>query len=211
VRDERVGKALVSALLNPKVNLNVIGSKRMEQLLQGLSGPVQSAAKPLRQRFEAEEGARTERLQKLEFLLTKGGDVGHGRSIFFGKRVACSSCHTIGAEGGHVGPDLTSVGSIRSGHDLLEAIVFPSASFVPGHEVYRVRTKNSNEVLSGVLADDPNAVILVTGPNAEVRIPRDQIASMEPSTISLMPEGLDTSLTQQEFTDLLAFLQAQRQ
>src|SRR4029453_17385471 len=147
---------------------------------------------------------------KLEFLLTAGGDVGHGRNIFFGKRVACSSCHTIGAEGGHVGPDLTSIGSIRSGHDLLEAIVFPSASFVPGHEVYRVKTKNSSEVLSGVIADDPNAVILVTGPNAEIRIPRDQIASMEPSTVSLMPEGLDTSLAQQELTDLLAFLQAQR-
>jgi len=32
------------------------------------------------------------------------------------------------------GPD--RVGAIRSGHDLLEAIVFPNASFVPGHEVY---------------------------------------------------------------------------
>jgi len=211
VRDERVGSALVTALLNPKVNLNVIGSKRMEQLFQGLPGSLQSAAKPLRERFQAEEAARTERLQKLQFLLTAGGDVGHGRNIFFGKRVACSSCHTIGAEGGHVGPDLTSIGSIRSGHDLLEAIVFPSASFVPGHGVYRVKTKSSNEVLSGVIRDDPDVVILVTGPNAEVRIPRDQIASMEPSTVSLMPEGLDTSLTQQDLTDLLAFLQAQRQ
>jgi len=29
-------------------------------------------------------------------------------------------------------------------------------------------------------------------------------------TVSLMPDGLDTSLTQSEFTDLLAFLQAQQ-
>jgi putative membrane-bound dehydrogenase-like protein len=210
IADEQVGQALVAALLNPKVNLNVIGSKRLEQLHQGLPRSVQSAAKPLMKRFQTDEAARTGRLQELQFLLTAGGDVGRGRNIFFGKKVACSSCHTIGAEGGHVGPDLTSIGSIRSGHDLLEAIVFPSASFVPGHEVYRVKTKNSSEVLSGVIADDPNAVILVTGPNAEIRIPRDQIASMEPSTVSLMPEGLDTSLAQQELTDLLAFLQAQR-
>ena len=53
-------------------------------------------------------------------------------------------------------------------------------------------------------------MILITGPNAELRIPRDQIALMERSTVSLMPEGLDTSLTRSEFTDLLAFLQAQR-
>jgi len=110
-----------------------------------------------------------------------------------------------------VGPDLTSIGSIRSGHDLLEAIVFPSASFVPGHEVYRVKTKKSSEILSGVIGEqDSDAITLISGPNAELRLPRDQIASMEPSTVTLMPEGLDTSLTQQEFTDLLAFLQAER-
>jgi putative heme-binding domain-containing protein len=210
-RGEVVGNALVAALLKPTVNLNVLGSKRIDQLFQNFPEPVQSAAKPLLARFRAEQASRVEHLRELQPLLTAGGDVGHGRNIFFGKKVACSSCHTIGAEGGHVGPDLTSVGSIRSGHDLLEAIVFPSASFVPGHEVYRVKTKTPNEIVSGVIGEqEADAVILVTGPNAEVRIPRDQIASMEPSKVSLMPEGLDTSLTRAEFTDLLAFLQAQR-
>ena len=75
--------------------------------------------------------------------------MGRGRRLFFGEKVACSSCHTIGTEGGHVGPDLTGIGAIRSGHDLLEAIVFPSASFVPGHEVFNVDT--GNDRLSGVI------------------------------------------------------------
>ena len=88
-------------------------------------------------------------MQKLEPLLRAGGDVGRGRRIFFGEKVACSSCHTIGTEGGHVGPDLTGIGAIRSGHDLLEAVVFPSASFVPGHEVYNVET--ANERIAGVI------------------------------------------------------------
>jgi putative heme-binding domain-containing protein len=210
-KDEQVGQALVKALLNPKINLNVIGSKRIDQLFQAFPETVQVAAKPLQERFKTEQAARVGRLKQLQYLLTAGGDVGRGRNIFFGKKVACSTCHTIGTEGGHVGPDLTAIGSIRSGHDLLEAIVFPSASFVPGHEVYRVRTKTSSEILSGVIGEqDSDAIALITGPNAEVRIPRDRIASMEPSTVSLMPEGLDTSLSQQEFTDLLAFLQAQR-
>ena len=208
-KSEEVNQALVAALLRPTVNLNSVDNKRLEQLLQNLPPQAQSAAQPLRARFQAEQAARLRQLKELQFLLTAGGDVGRGRGIFFGKKVACSSCHTIGAEGGHVGPDLTSIGSIRSGHDLLEAIVFPSASFVPGHEVYRVKTKNSSETLSGVIGEqEADAVILITGPNAELRIPRDQIALMERSTVSLMPEGLDTSLTRSEFTDLLAFLQA---
>jgi putative heme-binding domain-containing protein len=210
-KSEEVGQALVAALTKPTVNLNVVGGKRLEQLFQNFSEKVRADAKPLLARFQAEQVARVQHLKELQPLLTAGGDVGRGRNIFFGKKVACSSCHTIGTEGGHVGPDLTSIGSIRSGHDLLEAIVFPSASFVPGHEVFRVKTKTSTEVLSGVIGEqEADAVVLVTGPNAELRIPRDQIASMEPSKVSLMPEGLDTSLSQAEFTDLLAFLQSQQ-
>jgi hypothetical protein len=33
---------------------------------------------------------------------------------------------------------------------------------------------------------------------------------MKPSKVSLMPEGLDESLTRSEFIDLLAFLQGQK-
>ena len=158
--------------------------------------------------MEDAQKARLDRLRRLEPLLTAGGDAGRGRRIFFGPKVACSSCHTIGTEGANVGPDLTGIGAIRSGHDLLEAIVFPSASFVPGHEVYTVEL--AHDRLSGVIrSQNRDAVVLVTGPNGEVRIPRAEIKSMQPSKVSLMPEGFDESLTKTELTDLLAFLQAE--
>jgi putative heme-binding domain-containing protein len=169
---------------------------------------VRVAARPLMAHLQELQKARIGRLQKLEPLLAGGGDIGRGRRIFFGEKVACYNCHTIGNQGGHVGPDLTGVGAIRSGHDILEAIVFPSASFVPGFEIYNVETKA--ESFSGVRGDDtPDAVSLVTGPHAEVRIPRKQIISMKPSKVSLMPEGLDEGLTRAEFIDLLSFLQSQ--
>jgi hypothetical protein len=40
----------------------------------------------------------------------------------------------MGYLGGKVGPDLTSVGQIRTERDLLEAVVYPSASFVRSYE-----------------------------------------------------------------------------
>jgi hypothetical protein len=52
--------------------------------------------------------------------------------------------------------------------------------------------------------------VLVAGPQDVVRIPRDRIRSMKPSTVSLMPDGLDESLSMAEMTDLMAFLQAQK-
>ena len=65
-----------------------------------------------------------------------------------------------------MGPDLTSIGAIRSPHDLLEAIVLPSESFVPGHEVYRVQT--ATETYSGVLGKSSSeAIRLITGTTDE--------------------------------------------
>ena len=45
-------------------------------------------------------------------------------------KAACVACHTIGYVGGHVGPDLSRVGAIRQERDLVESILYPSASFV---------------------------------------------------------------------------------
>ena len=208
-RDEAVGEAVIAVLRKSPAALTTLGEDRLQRLLAGYPDKVRQDSEPLFQQLRDAQRERIEKLRKFEPLLTAGGDVGRGRRIFFGQKVACSSCHTIGAEGGHVGPDLTSVGAIRSGHDLLEAVVFPSASFVPGYEIYLVDI--GNDRLSGVVrSQSRDAVVLVTGPHGEVRIPRSQIKSMTRSNVSLMPDGFDEALTRTELTDLLAFLQAEK-
>ena len=209
-RSEAVGQAMISGLLKSQVSIGEPDARRLQEILGSYPESVRAAARPLLARLEELQRTRIQRLQKMEPLLHAGGDVGRGRRVFFGEKVACYRCHTIGSQGGHVGPDLTGVGAIRSGPDLLEAIVFPSASFVPGHEVYIVET--AAERYSGVRGDgDANSLTLITGPGPEgtIRIPRQKVLSMRPSTVSLMPEGLDESLTRNEFIDLLAFLQQQ--
>jgi putative heme-binding domain-containing protein len=114
----------------------------------------------------------------------------------------------MGYQGGHVGPDLTSIGTVRTERDLLESIVYPSASFVRSYEPMVVQTK-SDEQYTGVLRKDaPDEVVLVTGPGPEIRVARADIAEMRPGTISIMPAGLEQQLSKQELADLLAFLKA---
>ncbi|MEO7297870.1 MAG: c-type cytochrome, partial [Verrucomicrobiota bacterium] len=138
----------------------------------------------------------------------KNGDIRRGQNIFNSAKAACSSCHAIGYSGGKVGPDLTKIGTVRTERDLLEAVVYPSASFVRSFEPMIVATK-SDEDYSGVLKKDaPDEIVLVTGPNAEVKIARADIKEMRPGTISVMPAGLDEQLTKPELADLLAFLKA---
>lgn len=208
-KDSAAGQAMVQALLKSHARLGEADTQRLADILAAYPGDVRTAARPFLARLDQIQKQRVERLQKLLPVLSAPGDIGRGRRIFFGDKVSCYTCHTIGPDGGHVGPDLTSIGAIRSGQDILEAIVFPSASFVPGFEVYTVLTKTDN--ISGVRGHDTSDfVTIVTGPNERVRIRRADIVSMKPSTVSLMPEGLDESLTREELTDLMAFLMAQK-
>ncbi|MBS1826101.1 MAG: HEAT repeat domain-containing protein [Acidobacteria bacterium] len=207
-KDEATGLMMVKSLTEVESALGSVGAQRVEEIVKKFPGGVQAAAKPLLTRLEQGKAQRLEKIRKLEGVLTANGDVAKGKAIFFGAKAGCSSCHTIGLEGGHVGPDLTSIGAIRSPHDLLEAIVLPSESFVPGHEVYRIET--ATEVYSGVLGrSSPDAVRLITGPGDEVRIPRSEIKSMGHAPVSLMPEGLDEVLNREEMRDLIAYLRGQ--
>jgi putative heme-binding domain-containing protein len=206
-RSAAVGKAMVAGLLESKYSAEGIAAERISALLKNFPSDVHSAAKPLLDRMEQAKESRLAKLRELEPLLHRG-DVHRGREIFFGQKAGCSSCHTILTQGGDVGPDLTGVGAVRSGFDLLEAVVYPSASFVPGHEVYRVET--DREIYTGVQGENtPDSVQIISGPRERVRIPRKEIRSMRPASVSLMPDGFANDLTREELADLLAFLQAQ--
>src|SRR5262249_27902661 len=120
------------------------------------------------------------------------------------------ACHTVNFQGGKVGPDLTKIGSIRTGRDLLEAVGFPSASIVRGYEPYQVTTHDGRGHHGLPGRQTAEGIYLVTAERAEVRIPRRGIETFEPSRVSIMPQGLDGQLTHEELADLLAFLQSLR-
>ena len=149
------------------------------------------------------------RLTDLEPVL-KGGDYQRGRDLFFGNKTACSTCHTVQGQGGHVGPNLTHISAIRSGNDLLEAIVFPSASFARGFEPYQVTTRDG-EVHAGIIGrETAEAIYLVSSASSEERILRSALKELQQGTVSIMPEGLDLQLSRQELADLVGFLQSLR-
>lgn len=208
--DLALGRSLLNALATSKA----LRSLRPEDLLPHLSHfpePVPNEAGALlnSRRFDASEDARRldELLAELQQL---HGDVRRGQALFNSPQAACSACHRLGYLGGDLGPDLTSIGTIRTERDLLEAVVFPSASFVRSYEPW-LAVDARGETHSGVLRrESADEVVLGVGPGADVRIPRSELAEWTPSTVSTMPSGLDEQLTRQELADLLAFLKNTR-
>ena len=170
------------------------------------SPAVQARGESLLASLQADSVKQAQRLDQLIAGMVGGGDIRRGQSLFNSPKAACATCHAIGYRGGKLGPDLTSIGQIRSERDLLEAIMFPNASFVRGYEPLVVTT-TAGATHSGVLkAEHPDELVLTIGESQEARIPRAQVADIQPGAASVMPAGYGDQLSRQELADLLAFL-----
>jgi putative heme-binding domain-containing protein len=170
------------------------------------------SARRVRQLLEEHRDTARARLDEYRPLLS-GGRPDRGKAIFFGKTVACGACHRVGRDGGDVGPDLTKVGAIRSGGDLLESVLVPSSTFGQGYEPYSVTTKDG-DVLVGTLErqDKPDSeqIVVRDSAGARHRLRRQDVKRLTRSPVSVMPEGLERGMTKEEFRDLLAYLQSLR-
>lgn len=203
--DSQVGHALIKGLNRSSAATN-LSADELAGLLKKYPESVQKAAAPLLKKLGVDLAQQKAHLESLKPLLTEGR-LEEGKKIFFGKKAACSGCHAVENLGGKVGPDLTRIGAIRTGTDLLEAIALPSASFARGYRSYLVVT-DAGKIYTGVISrESTDTVYLRTADLSEVRIARDEIEVMKESPTSIMPKGLEQRLTPQEIRDLLAYLQ----
>jgi putative membrane-bound dehydrogenase-like protein len=203
--DTDVGLKVIAALNDP----TVVALLRVETLKPRLAKyppAVQAEAETLYARLSAELAEQRARLDEMAESLPPG-DVRRGQAIFNSTKAACATCHAIGYLGGRLGPDLTRIGQVRQQRDLLESIVFPSASFVRSYEPVAIVTADGLTYNGLLRKDAADEVVLVKSPTEEIHIVRENIEDMRPGSVSIMPQGLDKQLTQQELADLVAFLQ----
>jgi putative heme-binding domain-containing protein len=206
--EDEIGLKVVEAL-KQSIARSTLRVEMLKPRLAKFGPRVQESAGELYATLSEGQAQQKARLEELFTALTPG-DIRRGQAVFNNPKAACVSCHAIGYLGGKVGPDLTRIGQIRTERDLLEAIVFPSASFVRSYEPVVIATKEG-KIHSGVpRKDSADEIVLATGPTEEVHVAREEIEEIRPGTVSVMPAGLDQQLTSQELADLVAFLKACR-
>ena len=129
------------------------------------------------------------------------GDASRGRAVF---ARTCLQCHTLFGTGGKVGPDLT--GSNRGDLDyILQNIVDPNAVIPNDYRGWNIEMKD-DRVITGVLKEQNDRAVVVATANETLTLPRNEIATMQQSQLSMMPEGLLTPLNEQEVRDLIYYL-----
>ena len=106
-----------------------------------------------------------------------------------------------------MGPDLTGSPS-RDAAPLLANILDPNA-IVPPNSIQYLVIDHDGRTYSGIIvAETATSLTLRRGGGAQDTILRTRIAEMTSTGLSLMPEGLEKTISKQEMTDLVAFLRA---
>ncbi len=202
----RTGRLLIESL-SASPALASLSAQRLREALKNYPSEVQLALQPLIDRISVDDRQRAAKLKSLEESIATG-DAAQGENVFFGTRAACAACHRIGGRGEKIGPDLSKIGEVRNHRDLLEAILFPSASLARGYESLHVVTK-LGQVQSGLLSRETSAAVyLRTAERVEIRVERSDIDELSPSQTSIMPQGMDKVLSPRELGDLVGYLQS---
>ena len=132
------------------------------------------------------------------------GDAAKGRRVF---TQICAACHELEGTGVALGPDLRSVID-HPAEKLLVSIIDPSADIQPGFAAYFCELKTGEQLYGSIAAETGGSLDFRLADGSTRAILRSEIRSLQSSNVSLMPEGLEASLTPQGLADLIAYLKA---
>jgi putative heme-binding domain-containing protein len=150
----------------------------------------------------ASDAKRDEVVRRFLPSLELRGDTTRGKAVF---QQRCQTCHRFGSEGFAVGPDLA--GTRNGGKEkLLVNILDPNREVPPNYFGYVIETREGDNCAGLVVNETASSVTLRQPLGIEVVVLRSQIAKMQASKLSLMPEGLEEGLTNQDLADLLDFI-----
>lgn len=141
-----------------------------------------------------------------KLILSLQGNAERGAKLFWSSTVNCGTCHKIGEQGKPVGPDLSTIGKLRSREDLLTSILEPSRRIEPKYASYIVHTSDGRSVTGVLVKRDAKELVLRDAQAQEIVLAAKNVEEALPSRTSLMPEGQLAGLTVQEAADLLEYV-----
>jgi putative heme-binding domain-containing protein len=204
-QDDILGTLLLTSL-STSTETSAINPLRLKSVLSAYSDTVQRQAQPLIDKLAEADRVTLQRAERiLELVPSSNPENGH--ALFHHAKTACVNCHVAVLVGGNIGPSLRGLGQRRSEQDILESILFPSASLVQSYEAWIVTTYDGSILQGVMLRDTPDAIELGNASGTHL-IARENVEAMKRSEVSIMPNGLEKNLTDEELAALVAYLKS---
>lgn len=153
---------------------------------------------------KADEITRLKNVMTAEFM--HQGSASAGRAIF---NRTCSKCHTLYGEGGSIAPNLTGSGRKKTDY-VLQNLIDPSAEIDAAYRLTTVVTTDGR-LLSGFIIKQNDRWLVLRTQDAEFRLPMNDVDEIVTSNVSMMPEGMLRTLSDEQFRDLLVYLATDQQ
>ncbi|MEX2175999.1 MAG: PVC-type heme-binding CxxCH protein [Pirellulaceae bacterium] len=141
-------------------------------------------------------------LAEYQAALALPADARRGQAIF---EKNCAACHKVAGIGVNVAPDISDTRT-KTAEQLLGDILLPNRAIDNNYIGYSVRLLDGT-VTSGILAaETATSFTLRQQGDKQLVIARGEIDELKSTGQSLMPEGFERQIPQQEMADLLSFL-----
>jgi putative heme-binding domain-containing protein len=147
-----------------------------------------------------------EPLPPISELATRRGDPVNGRRVFFSDTTACQRCHVVNGEGIAIGPDLSQIGDKLGKDALIESILDPNNGIAFGYEAWTVTTTDDEEIYGLIVSETADELAVKDLSGIVHRIAKSRLADRVPSKFSLMPAGLQATMTVTELVDLVEYM-----
>ncbi|MFK8114034.1 MAG: PVC-type heme-binding CxxCH protein [Rubripirellula sp.] len=123
----------------------------------------------------------------------------------------CNQCHVLAGHGVNLGPDLKEVTKKYKDAKLLQQLLDPSSEINEKYQSHKFLLSDGR-VISGVITSTSKkhyeVMTNLLTPKKLTKVQKDAIDQQVKSKVSAMPNGLLDTLTKEEITDLLTFLQS---
>jgi putative heme-binding domain-containing protein len=193
--------ALLQAVEDRTISKTDLAPEHWSQLKQNPNQFIARRAERLAERSGNVATGREEIVLKLLPLAKEMGDPVRGKEVFTAN---CSVCHHFNGEGKHVGPELTGIAA-RDRSDILMEILDPNRSVEANYRAWTVNTKDG-ETYTGRLESETQTTVEILDTTAQKHvIQRQDIASLNVSSNSIMPTGFE-SLPPDDLKALLEYL-----
>ena len=209
-------EAAVAALLTSESGadalLRLMGSNGLTgTLADGAMQGLQAARWP-KVREQVQKLGRSGTISRREVQLPKErvlqleADPGRGAAVFKRAATGCIACHQVGQEGVEFGPNLGEIGGKLGKEALYDAIADPSAGISFGYEAWLLTLRDGDEVL-GLISSETDQEVAMKVPGGQVlRYRKTEIVKRDKQAQSIMPAGMQDSMSAQDFADLLTYL-----
>ncbi|MBC7817450.1 MAG: HEAT repeat domain-containing protein, partial [Planctomycetaceae bacterium] len=159
-----------------------------------------------------QKSSKVEHERLVEAALSRTGNIERGRKLFLTvEKSNCLKCHRLGEQGEKIGPELTGIGSRFSRIHIIESLLDPSRTIAAGFQSQTVALQDGR-VLSGLkISETADSLVLADNQGKKHSLRKADIEESQAHAGSIMPDGLEKTLTVDEFVDLISFLTSEKQ